>query len=42
MTLDNQEHQQSDEKIPKFDPQFSPEDLTDGREKGDWKTRYPD
>jgi len=42
MTLDNQEHQQSDEKIPKVDPRFSPEDLTDGREKGDWKTRYPD
>lgn len=44
MTLDNQEHQHSDstEKIPKVDPQFSPEDLTDGREKGNWKTRYPD
>lgn len=44
MTPDNQEHQHSDpiEKIPKVDPQFSPEDLTDGREKGNWKTRYPD
>jgi hypothetical protein len=44
MTLDNQEHQRSDstEKIPKVDPQFSPEDLTDGRDKGNWKTRYPD
>jgi hypothetical protein len=44
MTLDSQGHQHSDsaEKAPKDDPQFSPEDLTDGREKGNWKTRYPD
>ena len=44
MTLDSEEYQHSDssEKIRKVDPQFSPEDLTDGREKGNWKTRYPD
>lgn len=42
MTLDNQKHQQSDEKIPKVDPQFYPEDMTDNRKRGEWKTRYPD
>lgn len=25
-----------------LDPQFAPSDLVDGREPGDWKTRYPD
>ena len=42
MTQKNQEKQQSDTKIPKVDPQFYPEDMTDNRERGEWKTRYPD
>jgi len=41
MTSDNKDVNNSEIKTSR-DPQFSPEDLTDGRTRGNWKTRFPD